>query len=354
MQLPLLDEETMYEAFVNRDREFSGLFFTGVTTTGIFCLPTCTARKPKREHVVFFQSASEAMKAGFRPCRVCRPLEPPEGTPPAIASLVARVLERPDEPVRDTDLPTLGLDPGTVRRWFRKHHGLTFQGYQRLLRLNSALRLLAREESVTDTAFETGYGSLSGFGAAVKKATRRSPREHRGSIPVSVLRLDSPLGPMIAAATERGLCLLEFTDRRMLETEFRTLESRPGFVLLPGVNAPLRTLEAELAAYFAGTLKSFTVTLDPVGSEFRRSVWEVLRRIPYGETWSYRDQARALGDERLTRAVGGANGQNIIAIVIPCHRVIGEDGNLVGYGGGLWRKHWLLEHERRHRGGTAQ
>jgi AraC family transcriptional regulator of adaptative response/methylated-DNA-[protein]-cysteine methyltransferase len=154
---------------------------------------------------------------------------------------------------------------------------------------------------------------------------------------------------MFAAATDAGVCLCEFTDRRMLESEFNDLRKRLNAVILPADgNVHLRQLEAELHQYFAGDRKVFEVPLDTPTTPFRQRVWDELRTIPYGSTRSYADQARRIGNPKAVRAVASANGHNRVAIVIPCHRVIGADGSLVGYAGGLARKQWLLDLERRH------
>jgi AraC family transcriptional regulator of adaptative response/methylated-DNA-[protein]-cysteine methyltransferase len=159
----------------------------------------------------------------------------------------------------------------------------------------------------------------------------------------------TPLRPMLAVASARGICLLEFVDRPALATAVRRLRARPALPVAPGPRHHLARLRAELDAYFAGTLERFGVPLDPDGTPFQRRVWDRLRRVPFGATISYSRIATEVEAPRAVRAVGRANGQNPIAIVIPCHRVVGTGGALCGYGGGLWRKRWLLEHERRHR-----
>jgi AraC family transcriptional regulator of adaptative response/methylated-DNA-[protein]-cysteine methyltransferase len=169
-------------------------------------------------------------------------------------------------------------------------------------------------------------------------------RPLRGSGLVAAATLGTPLGPMLGAATDDGVCLLEFTDRRMLPTQLRIVERRLGRIV-PGRHAYLERLHAELAAYFAGELTAFSVPLVAPGTPFEERVWSELRAIPRGETRSYEGLAAALGRPAAARAVGRANGMNRLAIVIPCHRVIGADGSLTGYGGGLWRKQRLLDLE---------
>jgi AraC family transcriptional regulator of adaptative response/methylated-DNA-[protein]-cysteine methyltransferase len=151
---------------------------------------------------------------------------------------------------------------------------------------------------------------------------------------------------MLAAASERALCLLEFLDRRMLETQLRRLKMAFDAPIVPGMNAILEQTKTELDEYFAGERREFTVPLDVAGSTFHEGVWRELLTIPYGETRSYGEQSRRMGRPDAVRAVARANGDNRIAIIIPCHRVIGSDGKLTGYGGGLWRKRWLLDHEQ--------
>ena len=158
--------------------------------------------------------------------------------------------------------------------------------------------------------------------------------------------IDSPLGPLVAGAADRGVCLLEFSDRRMLKTQIATLKRRLRTDAVPGEHPLLAELGIELDDYFAGRRREFTVPLFYPGSEFQRSVWNALRQIPYGETCSYEALAATVGRLGAQRAVGKANGDNRIAIVIPCHRVVRKDGSLCGYGGGLWRKQWLLELEQ--------
>jgi O-6-methylguanine DNA methyltransferase len=163
---------------------------------------------------------------------------------------------------------------------------------------------------------------------------------------VSLEWITSPVGPLVAGATSEGLCLLEFSDRRMLEAQLSTLRRRLGMPLVPGRNRWLDALRGQLAQYFAGDRESFDLPLVIRGTPFQERVWRMLLTIPFGEAWSYRDVARRIGQPSATRAVGTANGMNRIAIVIPCHRVVNADGRLGGYGGGLWRKQYLLDLER--------
>ena len=167
---------------------------------------------------------------------------------------------------------------------------------------------------------------------------------------IKVAKLETPLGIMVAGATDEGVCLLEFTDRRMLPTEYRDLTRRLKTTLEEGENIHLKTLRKQLKEYFEGKRKEFTIPLVMPGSAFQQAVWKELQNIQFGSTRSYQEQAIALGKADSVRAVANANGMNRISIIIPCHRVIGSDGHLTGYGGGLKRKRWLLDHEKRYSG----
>lgn len=336
----------MLRAFTRRDPAYEGVFLTAVRTTGIFCRPTCPARRPRPDNVEFFATSAEALLAGYRPCRRCRPMEPVGETPRWLAGLLREVDRDPARRWRDPDLRALGLDPSRVRRWFKAHHGMTFHAYSRARRLGTALGRIRRGDAVTPSAFDAGYDSLSGFNEAFRKLAGSSPTAaaSRGET-VSVTRIPTPLGPMVAAATEKALCLLEFADRRMLPTQLGRLNRYVPGVLTPGDNEVLRRVGGQLEEYFAGSRRTFDVPLRTPGTPFQERVWRELRKIPAGETVSYGALARRIGRPGAVRAVGRANGDNRVAILIPCHRVVGADGNLTGYGGGLWRKRRLLEIE---------
>jgi AraC family transcriptional regulator of adaptative response/methylated-DNA-[protein]-cysteine methyltransferase len=340
----------MLAAFTRRDPSYDGVFVTAVSTTGIFCRPTCPARRPRPEHVEFFRSPREALLAGFRPCRRCRPMEPDGTPPPWLAPLLAEVESDPSRRWRDADLRARGLSPGRVRRWFHTHHALTFQAYSRARRLAAALGQIQSGSEVTEAAFASGYDSLSGFNQAFRRLLGNSPTAVKDAPLLTIARIPSALGPMVAAADERALLLLEFADRRMLETQLATLRRRLGCGFAPGTNGVIERVTRELGEYFAGRRRSFATLLATPGTEFQQAVWRRLERIPYGETISYSALARALGRPDAARAVAKAVGDNRIAILVPCHRVVGANGDLTGYGGGLWRKKRLLEIE----GGQAE
>jgi AraC family transcriptional regulator of adaptative response/methylated-DNA-[protein]-cysteine methyltransferase len=223
---------------------------------------------------------------------------------------------------------------------------MTFHAYSRSRRLGLALGDIGKGSKVIDAAYETGYESLSGFQEALRQLTGTSARRAgaRGARPVT--RIETPLGSMVAAAAGDRVALLEFLDRRMLPAQLERLTRRVGGTFVPGTSPVLETLTRELQAYFAGRLERFTVPLLLAGTPFQESVWRALLAVPAGETRSYAEIAGAIGRPTAVRAVARANGDNRIAVLIPCHRVIGADGRLTGYGGGLWRKQRLLDLER--------
>lgn len=342
----MLSNEIMYKALVDKDSTYEGSFIAAVKTTGIFCRPTCTARKPKKENVEFYSTAKEAILKGYRPCKVCNPLEKLGETPDYIKNILKELNDNPSLKFKDWDLIQQGVEPSKIRRWFLKNHGITFQAYQRMYRINSAFKKIQKGEPVTSVAFDTGYESLSGFTDSFKSIFGVSPSNSKDKQIINITRLETPLGTMFACAVEQGICLLEFTDRKMLETELKGLAKQLNANIIQGANKHFDLLKQQLDEYFEGKRKEFTIQLFTPGTEFQQSVWKVLRTIPYGSTYSYKQQAIALKKPDAFRAVANANGMNRISIIIPCHRVIGEDGNLTGYGGGLWRKKWLLDLEK--------
>lgn len=342
----LPDREILYHALVNKDSHFEGIFFAAIKTTGIFCRPTCTARKPKPENVEYYASSKEAIANGYRACKVCKPMQLQGTFPEWLQGLMEEVSDNPAIRLKNADLVERGISSSKVRRWFLKNHGMTFQAYLRMQRINLAFGQIRLGEKVTESAFGNGYESLSGFGETFKKTTGFAPIESQQQQLITITRIPTPLGPMLAGATTAGICLLEFTDRRMLETQLARLKKYLKTETIAGHSPHFETLNEQLTAYFKGKRKNFDLPLDLPGTEFQKKVWDQLLTIPFGSTRSYAEQAIAIGNPKAVRAVARANGDNRLSIIIPCHRVIGSDGKLTGYGGGLWRKEWLLAHEQ--------
>jgi AraC family transcriptional regulator of adaptative response/methylated-DNA-[protein]-cysteine methyltransferase len=340
----------MYRALVERDQSFEGLFYACIRTTGIFCRPTCHARKPKPENVEYAPTIQEALHRGYRPCQLCEPMSAGTAAPNWLAPLLDEIKRQPDLKLRDHDLRARGLDPVQVRRTFKRSFGMTFQAYQRACRLGTAMKALHGGAATIDAGMDAGFDSDSGFRAAFARVFGETPGRARGTALLTATWIETPLGPMLAIAGDAGLELLEFVDRRALETELRALRDTLDAAIVPGDHPILARTADQLREYFAGARRAFDVPLNQHGSPFQLAAWSALREIPYGETRSYTDMARRVGSPGAVRAIGRVNGQNQIAIVVPCHRVIRADGTLCGYGGGKWRKQWLLEHERRVRG----
>ncbi|CAN5436151.1 methylated-DNA--[protein]-cysteine S-methyltransferase [soil metagenome] len=341
--------DNFYKAVLNKDHSYEGIFFTCVKTTGIFCRPGCTAKTPKEENVEFFYTAKDAMDHGYRPCKVCKPLELKGLAPDWVKRLLNDFHIEPTLKIKDWDLRKRGLIPSAVRRWFIKNHGMSFHAYQRSLRINNAFGQIRYGDKVIETAYNSGYNSLSGFGDNFKKLTGFPPAKTFENEVITITRILTPLGPMIAGATEKGICLLEFTDRRMLETQFKNLKKYLKAECVSGNSPILEMLSEQITEYYEGKRKIFDLPILIKGTEFQERVWKILMEIPYGKTRTYKQQAQIIDHPKAIRAIGKANGDNRIALIIPCHRVIGSNGEPVGYGGGIWRKKWLLEHEKKNK-----
>lgn len=350
--IPAERHEEYYKALLEKKTEYEGVFYVGVKTTGVFCRPTCPARKPKLENCEFYENAQQALLASYRPCQRCRPLSHPNHVPEIVRVLVEAVENNPEKRWKEQDFKDLSVDESTARRQFQKRFGMTFVEYARARRMGLALKNIRSGHTVIDTQLSAGYESSSGFRDAFSRIMGAAPTLLDDSKVLKASWIDTRLGPMIAIGDEQSLYLLEFVDRRGLECEVERLRKRTKSAIIPGMTEPIRSIERELKDYFDGTLTRFQTPLFLLGSPFQKSVWEQLKKIPPGETRSYADLAVALGKPTAYRAVAQANGANQLAIVIPCHRVINSNGDLGGYGGGLSRKDWLLQHEKQ--GGNHQ
>ncbi|MDX7986496.1 methylated-DNA--[protein]-cysteine S-methyltransferase [Xenorhabdus sp. 12] len=328
-----------YKALLERDTEYTGVFFVGVKTTSVFCISVCRARKPKKENVEFYTDIKSVLDAGFRPCKICRPMENAHSAPRFIEEALDLVRATPKTRISDTVLRKYNISPERVRRWFLQNHGITFHAFQRMQRVNSALQELKGGRATIEVAFDNGYESLSGFGYTYKQLIGVSPTEP--SDVIMLHRFTSPLGPMFVCATERGVCLLEFTDHRMLEVKFSDLQRLLKAKIISGENKHTQQAEKEIGEYFAGKRLQFDLLLDTPGSDFQRIVWQQLCRVPFGKTSHSQKLFEQVERQNSVREVAAANGANRIAIVIPCHRIIGKGGY-----GGVARKKWLIEHEK--------
>jgi len=343
--LAVKNSKEYYQALINKDSRYEGIFFVGVKTTGVFCRPTCPARKPKFENCEFFATAKEALLASFRPCQRCQPLSHPNQVSAVIRTLVKAIEDNPEKRWKEHDFRELAIDASTARRQFKKRFGMTFIEYARARRMGLAMKHIREGNAVIDAQLATGYESSSGFRDAFAKIMGAAPTQANQLI-LKAAWLDTKLGPMIAIADDINLYLLEFVDRRGLEREVEKLRKKLHAAIIPGENPIIKHIENELEHYFSGKKLTFNTPIYYLGSYFQKRVWNELKKIPPGETRSYLQIAKSLNQATACRAVARANGANQLAIIIPCHRVINTNGELGGYGGGIARKQWLLEHEK--------
>lgn len=345
MLFDLPDDDALYDALIARSSDYEGLAYACVKTTGVFCRLTCPARKPKRENTLFCGSVSACMQSGFRPCQRCRPLEQ-AGREPVVDDLLKALDRDPSARWTEDRLTDLGYDLSTVRRAFKRALGMTFLDIARYRRLGQAAKQIADGGCIIDAQLDAGYESASSFRAAFHRMIGMAPAIVQNRELLFADLFDTPLGPMIAVADHTHVHLLEFHDRKALAKELESLQRKTRSTVAAGRTPAIERIEAEMKAYFAGRLREFETPLAlAFGTAFEREIWSRLMRIPVGETRAYGDIARDMDNPQVVRAVGRANGANQIAVVIPCHRLIGADGSLTGYGGGLWRKQWLLKHE---------
>lgn len=316
------------------DFEHSESVFRAKGSIGVFCLPSCSVDHPSDKKVEYFPGLKDALSEGFRPCAICKPLENQDGLPDSIKRLFRELTDNYSL-IKDSDLQLLDLDPTEIKKWFKINYQISFRDFQRMLHLNIAsnkLLKVGQENSKLLCKYFTTHQNL--FSPSKKSI-------------LYLKEMRTPLGMMVAAATEAGICLLEFSDRISLHKSIEELLKKTRASVVGGEHHHFSQLEDELRDYFAGERQQFSIPLAPVGSQFQGEVWEALSKIPYGETRTYRQQSELLGNAKKVRAVANANGLNKISILIPCHRVIGSNGTLTGYGGGVWRKKKLLDLEKK-------
>lgn len=336
-----------WQAVLRRDRRFDGRFFTGVLSTGIYCRPSCAARHPARGNVRFFATGAEARAAGLRPCRRCHPDD--------VARDEAAVLAAIDEIKTSANdyggQPTLGelaqltgYSPAHFQRLFKRATGLSPAAYARALREERARDALAGAARVSDAIYDAGFEAPSRFYEALEGKLGMSASDWRHGGKGRVIHwevIETSLAPMLVAATERGVCCLSFGEG---EDDLRA--RFPNADLVRGGSEFRALFEMVTAAVERpGMAAGADIPLDVKGTAFQQRVWQELRRIPPGETRSYGELAALVGNPKASRAVGGANGANNIAVLIPCHRVIAADGSLGGYAYGLRIKSELLKRE---------
>ena len=336
-----LDADTAWAAFMRRDRSWDGRVIGAVKTTGIYCKPSCPARRPKREHVEFFASADEARAAGYRSCLRCRPDE--VGRDREAVAKAVRIIEQSEEAPGLAQLAAaVGYAPHHFQRLFKRDLGVSPAEYARALRNRRAQSALTGNDRVTDAIYDAGYSSPSGFYSDAKERLGMTPSAWRDGGRGETIRwtiVESALGPMLVAATSKGICRLTFDD-----TPDALRRIFPNATILEDDGSMSEWVEGALTAVERPAAAP-ELPIDVAGTAFQEAVWRELRKIPPGETRSYAQIAAAIGAPNAVRAVGSANGDNHVAVLIPCHRVIRSDGTLGGYAGGLDRKRKLLAAE---------
>ncbi len=347
-----VDDEQRWNAVQTRDAHLDGEFVYAVSSTGIYCKPSCPSRKPMREHVLFFALPETAESAGFRSCKRCKPdgAARDKSAEAEIVRSVCRYIEENydgEQPVTLTALGEhVGLSPFHLQRLFKRITGITPRQYAEAMRLCGLKARLKEGDNVTTAIYDAGYGSGSRLYEIAPGQLGMTPTEYRGGgsdMHIAYTTADSPLGRLMVAATEKGICSISLGDademlKEKLANEFPAAEiRRDDTVLGEWVAAIMRHLQGEQS--------QLDLPLDVRATIFQRRVWEALRTIPYGSTRSYAEVAQAMGEPKATRAVARACASNPVALVVPCHRVVKSDGSIGGYKWGAWRKEALLHNE---------
>ncbi len=343
-----MNEELFWNATLSRDPNFDGKFVYGVRSTGIYCRPTCPSRRPERNKVSFYSQPEFAEKAGFRACKRCRPRSTEAGT--KLVQQICSFLEaNPDQPATLTELSKhTGVSAYHLQRTFKQRMGITPKQYADSLRLGSFKQDVRKGSDITGAIYGAGYGSSSRLYERAHSQLGMTPATYRRGgkgMRIQYAITDSPLGRLLVAATELGICAVSMGDSdnalaNALSNEYPNAEiSKDGGGLAKWIR--------EFSRHLAGKMPQLNLPVDVQATAFQRRVWLELQKIPYGSTKSYGEIARNIGKPSATRAVARACATNPVALVVPCHRVVREDGALGGYRWGLDRKRTLLDKEKK-------
>ncbi len=342
-------DDRRWQAVLARESALDGSFVVAVSSTGIFCRPSCPAKHPRRENVRFFPSALEAEQAGYRACLRCRPKAADGNPQAALVRAVCRYIEQHLE-----DRLTLGelakqfrRSPFHLQRTFKAVLGVSPKAYMDACRLRQVKHNLQAGHSVTTALYAAGYGSSSRLYERTAAQLGMTPEKYRRGALAAVVRYTiagSPLGRMMVAATDKGICAIQFADSDQ-ELQQGLMREFP-FAVRRRDDEAMAHWKQNLAGLIRGQQTHPSLPLDIRATAFQRRVWECLQRIPRGETRSYSEVARKIGMPKATRAVARACATNPVAVAIPCHRVVREDGELGGYRWGIERKEKLLALER--------
>jgi AraC family transcriptional regulator of adaptative response/methylated-DNA-[protein]-cysteine methyltransferase len=350
----MLNQEQCWQAVERRDASFDGRFFFGVKTTGVYCRPSCPSRHALRHNVKFYTTAQEAERDGLRPCKRCRPLQ--AVTDPAATRIreLCRVIEaRPDTPLDLAEMAArTGLSRFHLQRTFKAIAGVTPKQYVEACRLRLLKNSLRESKDVTAAVYDAGFGSSSRVYERADTRLGMTPNQYRRGgrgVAITHVTVESPLGPMMIAATDRGICFVQFGDSSQeLQAALRREYYAAEIVSMPSPKPPaFEEWIAALMRHLAGNQPRLDLPLDIRATAFQMRVWNYLQSIPYGQVQSYREVAEGIGQPTAARAVAQACACNPVALAIPCHRVIRGSGELGGYRWGLARKRTLIDLERR-------
>ena len=339
----------LWAALKRRDPAADGSFVYSVKTTGVYCRPSCAARPARPENVAFHASCEAAERAGFRPCKRCRPNEPDRDARQAAAvARACRLIEAAETlPALEAVAASAGMSPSHFHRTFRRVAGVTPRAYAEARRAERVAAGLRESGTVTDAVYDAGFNSASRFYASSTERLGMTPTAYRRGGPGTSIRFaigECVLGSVLVAATQKGVCAILLGDDPA--ALLRDLEDRFPKADLEGGDEAFERLVAQVVGLVEAPGRGTDLPLDIGGTAFQQRVWRALRAIPAGETASYADVARAIGEPKAMRAVAQACGANLLAVAIPCHRVVRQDGALSGYRWGVERKRGLLERER--------
>lgn len=342
-------DDARWAAIVRRDRDADGQFFYSVRTTGVYCRPSCASRRARRENIAFYATTAEAEKAGFRPCKRCKPDRPPLAVQYADRiARACRVIERSESaPTLNELAKSARLSPYHFHRVFKAVTGVTPKAYATAHRARLTRDSLRSPASVTQAIYDSGFNSNAPFYAQSKDVLGMRPRQFRAGGADTAIRFavgQSSLGAVLVAATDKGVCSILLGDDP--EALVRDLQDRFNRAELIGGDADFERWVARVVGMVEQPALGLDLPLDIRGTAFQQRVWQALRKIPAGSTVSYAEMARRIGSPAAVRAVAGACAANPLAIAIPCHRVVRTDGDLSGYRWGIERKRALLDRER--------
>ncbi len=329
-----------YDALVSKDKQYEGIFYAAIHTTHIFCHATCPARKPKKKNVTFYTLVDDCLQAGYKPCKICHPLDDPGKATHIIDYLVQEVLARPFDHWGEQTLKSLGIHPNTARRHFKNNYNMTFKQFVLQTRLSLGV---SEQGKLITKQVASGYESQSGFSYALKKVLNKSPKDIDQVHIVGLQVIDTVIGPMVAISDDDYLYFLGFKSCVDLDKRINAVLDDSTCLIVKETQLS-RRIKDQIDAYFRGELKTFDLPYKIKSSN--EQILNEIKKIPYGTTLSYKQLGIKLS--KHPRTIGQANASNPLALIIPCHRLVGVDGDLKHYAGGVQKKQYLIQFEHDH------